>query len=61
MKNMSETSYSNLLLSSHVIISVLVKTMYKQIEKKKKCICNTLLFEVFSKINLQVTSKYMDH
>ena len=35
MKNMSETSYSNLLLSSHVIISVLVKTVYKQIEKKK--------------------------
>ena len=61
MKNMSETSYSNLLLSSHVIISVLEKTVYKQIEKKKKYICNTLLFEFFSKINLQVTSKYMKH
>ena len=34
MKNMSETSYSNLLLSSHEIISILEKNVYKQIEKK---------------------------
>ena len=32
----SETSYSNLLLSSHEIISILEKNMYKQIEKKSK-------------------------
>ena len=36
MKNMSETSYSNLLLSSHEIISILEKNVYKQIEKRKK-------------------------
>ena len=30
----SETSYSNLLPSSHKIISILEKNMYKQIEKK---------------------------
>ena len=35
MKNTSETSYSNLLLSSHEIISVLEKIVYKQIEKSK--------------------------
>ena len=29
-----KTSYSNLLLSSHEIISVLEKNVYKQIEKK---------------------------
>ena len=34
MKNMSETSYNNLLLSSHEIISVLEKNVYKQIENK---------------------------
>ena len=34
MKNMSETSYGNLLLSSHEIISILEKNVYKQIEKK---------------------------
>ena len=34
MKNTSETSYSNLLLSSHEIISVLEKIVYKQNEKK---------------------------
>ena len=33
MKNMSETSYSNLLVSSHEIISILEKNVYKQIEK----------------------------
>ena len=35
MKNMSEVSSSNLLLSSHEINSVLKKTVYKQIEKDK--------------------------
>ena len=29
VKNMSETSYSNLLLSSHEIISILEKNVYK--------------------------------
>ena len=33
MKNMSEISSSNLLLSSHEINSLLKKTVYKQIEK----------------------------
>ena len=59
MKNMSETSYSNLLLSSHEIISILEKNVYKQTEKK--LICDTFLFEVFSESNLQVASKYMEH
>ena len=54
MKNMSETSYSNLLLSSHEIISILEKNVYKQIEKKKKLICNTFLFEAFSKSNYKL-------
>ena len=35
MKNMSETSYSNLLLLSHEIISTPEKNVYKQIEKSK--------------------------
>ena len=34
VKNMSETAYGNLLLSSHEIISILEKNVYKQIEKK---------------------------
>ena len=34
MKNMSEISYNNLLLSSHEITSILEKIVYKQIEKK---------------------------
>ena len=34
MKNMSEVSSNNLLLSSHEINSLLKKTVYKQIEKK---------------------------
>ena len=34
MKNMSETSYSNLLLSSHEMISILEQNVYKQTEKK---------------------------
>ena len=35
MKNMSEISSSNLLVSSHEINSLLKKTVYKQIEKKE--------------------------
>ena len=34
MKNMSQMSYNNLLLSSHEITSILEKTVYKEIEKK---------------------------
>ena len=34
MKNMSEISSNNILLSSHEINSLLKKTVYKQIEKK---------------------------
>ena len=34
MKNMSETPYNNLLLSSYEIISILEKNVYKQTEKK---------------------------
>ena len=60
MKNMSETPpYSNLLLSSHEIISILEKTVYKQIEKK--LIWDTFLFKIFTKSNMQVTSKFMEH
>ena len=33
MKNMSETAYGNLLLSSHEIISILEKNVYKQTGK----------------------------
>ena len=33
VKNMSETAYGNLLLSSHEIISILEKNVYKQIER----------------------------
>ena len=40
MKNMSEVSSNNLLLSSHEINSLLKKTVYKQIEKSKSlCVC----------------------
>ena len=58
MKNMSETSYSNLLLLSHEIISILEKNVYKQIEKSKFAIpsCSR-----FSKSNQQVMSRYMEH
>ena len=58
IKNMSETLYSNLLLSSHEIISILEKNVKK---KKDFFFCNTFLFEAFSKSNLQVTSKCMEH
>ena len=38
MKNMSEISYNNLLLSSHETASVLEKTDYKELEKSKSAI-----------------------
>ena len=44
MKNMSETSYSSLLLSSRVTISVLEKNVYKQIEKSKFAIPSCLRY-----------------
>ena len=34
IKNMSEISYSNILLSSHQTASILEKTVYKKLEKK---------------------------
>ena len=36
MKNLSEILYNNVLFSSHEITSILEKTVYKQIEKKKE-------------------------
>ena len=38
IKNMSEISYNNLLLSSHEIASILEKTVYKELEKFKSAI-----------------------
>ena len=55
MKNMSEISSNNLLLSSHEINSLLKKTVYKQIEKVN------LQYLLFSKSNIQVTFKFMEH
>ena len=40
MKNMSEISSNNLLLSSHEINSLLKKNVYKQIEKSKSAIAS---------------------
>ena len=51
MKNMSEISSSNLLLSSHEVNLLLKKTVYKQIEKGN--------FAIPSYI--QVTFKFMEH
>ena len=59
MKNMSEISSNNLLLSSHEINSLLKKTVYKQTEKKE--IYDTLLLKIFSKSIIQVTFKFMKH
>ena len=51
MKIMSETSYRNLLLSSHEIISILEKTVYKQIEEKKKVNLRSLLVQgIFARV-----------
>ena len=62
MKNMSEISSSNLLLSSHEINSLLKKTVYKQIEKSKFATpsCSRYLARVIN-TNIQVTFKFMEH
>ena len=54
MKNMSEISSSNLLLSSHEINSLLKKTVYKQTEESKFAIpsCSRYLARVLYKLRL---------
>ena len=54
MKNMSEISSNNLLLSSHEINSLLKKTVYKQTEKSKFTIpsCSRYLSRVIYKLRL---------
>ena len=54
MKKVSETSYSNLLLLSHEITSILEKNVYKQIEKSKFAIpsCSRYLARVIYKLHL---------
>ena len=54
MKNISETSSNNLLLSSHEINSLLKKTVYKQTEKSKFAIpsCSRYLARVIYKLRL---------
>ena len=55
MKNMSEISSNNLLLSSHEINSLLKKTVYKQTEKKSKSAipsCSRYLARVIYKLRL---------
>ena len=61
MKNMSETLYNNLLLSSHEIISVLEKNVYKQTEKSKFAVpsCSRYLARVICKLHLNTwNTKY---
>ena len=58
---MSETSYNNLLLSSHEIISILEKNEYKQTEKSKLAIpsCSRHLARVIYKLRLNTwNTKY---
>ena len=55
MKNMSEVSSNNLLLSSHEINSLLKKTVYKQIEKGKFAIPSC------SRYLARVTFEFMEH
>ena len=54
MKNMSEISSNNLLLSSHEINSLLKKNVYKQIEKSQFAIpsCSRYLARVIYKLCL---------
>ena len=54
MKNMSEISSNNLLLSPHEINSLLKKTVYKQIEKGNFAIpsCSRYLVRVIYKLRL---------
>ena len=58
MKNMSETSYNNLLLSSYEIISILEKNVYKQTEKSKFAIpsCSRYLARVIYTLRLSTWS-----
>ena len=60
MKNMSEISYNNLLLSSHEIASIFEKTLDKELEKSKSAIssCSRYLARVRT---LQVPSKFVEH
>ena len=61
MKNISETSYSNLLLSSHEIISILEKNVHKQTERSKFAIpsCSRHLARVIYKLRLNTwNTKY---
>ena len=54
MKNMSEISYNNLLLSSYEITSELEKTMYKELVKSKsaKRSCSRYLARLIYKLRL---------
>ena len=61
MKKMSEISYSNLLLSSHEITSILEKNVDKQIEKSKYAIpsCSRYLARAIYKLRLKTwNTKY---
>ena len=61
IKNMSEITSNNLLLSSHEINSLLKKTVYKQTEKSKSAIpsCSRYLARVICKLRLNSwNSKY---
>ena len=62
MNYMSETSCNNLLLSSHEIISILEKNVYKQTEKSKLAIpsCLRYLARVIYKLRLNTwNTKYL--
>ena len=63
MKSMSETSYSNLLLSSHEIISILETNVYKQIEKSKFAIpsCSKHLARVIYKLRLNTWKIFTEY
>ena len=54
MKNMSEISYNNILLSSQEITSILEKAVYKQTEQSKFAIpsCSRFLARVIYKLRL---------
>ena len=60
IKKMSEISYNNLLLSSHEIVSILEKTLDKELEKGKSEIssCSKYLARVRT---IQVPSKFVEH
>ena len=63
MKNMSEISSINLLLSSHEINSLLKKTVYKQIEKGFSAIpsCSRYLARVIYKLRLNSWNTKYSH